>query len=332
MANEPEPGQDPLVSVIMPARNEEKSIGAALDSACNQTYRNLQIIVVDGASTDRTAEIIKHRMVDDPRIELVRNPRAHIPSSLNLALAVARGTFLVRIDAHSTVTTTYVAQLVEHLRHARWGGVGGRKDGVGITAAGRAIAAAMGSRFGVGNSKYHYITEVEEVDHLPFGAYPVDLLRELGGWDETLVANEDFELDYRIRRSGRTLLLDPNIVIKWQCRQSIPDLYRQYARYGSGKADVAFLHPSSMQARHLAAPALVLWLGLAALIGLRRPKYGLLMASPYLAGVTVASLQTAGRLDVATDRKYVPAAFVAMHVGWGLGFWRQTIARLTRRR
>ena len=72
------------------------------------------------------------------------------------------------------------------------GGVGGRKDGVGSTPAGRAIAAVMGSKFGVGNSKYHHSTEVEEVDHVPFGAYPVDVIRDLGGWDEDLVANEDF--------------------------------------------------------------------------------------------------------------------------------------------
>lgn len=328
MTNKPVSDQEHLVTVIIPARNEEASIGAALDSIRSQTYRHLQIIVVDGASTDRTAEIVKRQMVEDPRVELVTNPRANIPSSLNLALAAARGTWLVRVDAHSTVSSTYVAQLVEHLQEGYWGGVGGRKDGVGITPAGRAIAAVMSSRFGVGNSKYHYATQFEEVDHLPFGAYPVDLIRALGGWDEALVANEDFEFDYRVLRAGRKLLLDPRIVIDWQCRQSIPDLYRQYVRYGRGKADVVLLHPKSMKARHLAPVALVLWLALAAAVGVRRPCRGLLLASPYLIATAASSARTAGRLSDPACTRFVPAAYVAMHVGWGIGFWAQLASRI----
>lgn len=330
MATEPVPGQEPLVTVIIPARNEEKTIAAAIDSARDQTYRNLQIVVVDNASTDRTAEIVERKVADDPRVELVRNPHISIPSSLNLAVAEARGIWVVRIDAHSTVTPTYVAQLAEHLATGRWGGVGGRKDGVGSTPAGRAIAAVMGSKFGVGNSKYHHSTEVEEVDHVPFGAYPVDVIRDLGGWDEDLVANEDFEFDYRLRESGRKLLLDPNIVIKWECRQSIADLFRQYLRYGRGKADVVLLHPDSMKPRHLAAACLAPWFGLAALIGLRRPGGGLLMALPYLVAVTIASVRARGRVD-ADARKYVPAAFVAMHMGWSVGIWDELAARSLKR-
>ncbi len=316
-----------LVTVIIPARNEEASIGAALDSVSGQSYRNLQIVVVEGGSTDRTAEIIRSRIESDPRIEMLSNPRPHIPSSLNLALGAARGVWLVRVDAHCTIRSTYVAQLVARLREGEWGGVGGRKDGVGVTSAGRAIAAVMASRFGVGNSKYHYATAVEEVDHLPFGSYPVDLVRKLGGWDERLVANEDYELDYRVRQSGERLLLDPQIVIEWECRQSVPDLYRQYVRYGRGKADVAALHPASMKARHAAAPVLVAWLGLATVVALRRPGRGLAMASPYLAALTAASVRVGGRLDAGRDAVHVPAAFVAMHVGWGLGFWTGLITR-----
>jgi succinoglycan biosynthesis protein ExoA len=310
-----------LVTVIIPARNEESSIEAALGSVRGQTYTNLQIVVVDGGSSDQTAELIKAAMDEDPRVELLSNPRPNIPSSLNLALDAARGVWLVRVDAHSSVGPTYVEQLVNRLREGNWGGVGGRKDGVGVVPAGRAIAAAMGSRFGVGNSKCHYATEVEEVDHLPFGAYPVDLARKVGGWDEELVANEDFEFDYRLRQAGERLLLDPAIVINWQCRQSARDLYRQYVRYGKGKVDVALLHPESMRARHAAPPLLVAWLALAAATAGRRPGRGLVMASPYLAALALASVRTARRLEHPGDRPHVPLAFVAMHVGWGVGFW-----------
>ena len=321
------PDTGDLVTVLVPARNEESSIEAALDSIARQTYSRLQVVVVDDGSTDRTAEIVRSRMSDDPRIELVTSRRAGIPAALNQGLDVARGTWLVRVDAHATVAPSYVSRLVGHLRDGMWGGVGGRKDGHGETAAGRAIAAAMGSRFGVGNSKYHYATEVEEVDHLPFGAYPVDVVRRMGGWDERLVANEDYEFDFRLRDSGERLLLDPGIVIEWECRQSVPELWRQYLRYGRAKADVAVLHPGSLQPRHLAAPLLVAWMAAATVVAIRRPRAAIAMVSPYLAAVAAASLVTSRRLDRREDAAHLPAAFVAMHVGWGVGVWRGLVRR-----
>src|SRR5215218_5141519 len=189
-------GATDLVSVIVPARNEERSIGVTLDALRAQDYRDLQIIVVDGGSTDGTVGVVERHMAEDPRIELVHNPRQTIPVALNVALARARGRWLVRMDAHSTVDPGYVSAAVARLREGCWGGVGGRKDGIGTTPAGRAIAAALGSRFGVGGSVYHYGTDEQHVDHVPFGAYRTELVRRLGGWDERLEANEDFEFDY----------------------------------------------------------------------------------------------------------------------------------------
>jgi succinoglycan biosynthesis protein ExoA len=322
---------DELVTVIMPARNEEQAIGAALDSVLGQTYEHLQFVVIEGGSTDRTRAIIEERQQQDPRLEMVTNPKPSIPISLNMGLAAARGRWLVRVDAHSTVPATYVADLVARLREGTWAGVGGVKPGVGITPAGRAIAAAMSSRFGVGNSKYHYATTELEVDHLPFGAYPVDLLREVGGWDENLTTNEDYELDYRLRERGGRLLLDPSVVINWQCRQSVPDLYRQYVRYGRGKADVAMLHPTSLSARHIVAPALVAWLALALLRAPRHPTQAALMVAPYAAGVAVATQKTRSALEDDADWVHLPAAFTAMHVGWGYGFWAGLVRGLARR-
>ena len=314
-----------LISVVIPARNEQDHIGATLDAVCAQTKTNLQIIVIDNASTDRTAEIVHARAADDDRIELLTNPEVSIPKSLNLALQHARGRWFVRVDAHSTVPRDYVEKATRRLEEGRWGGVGGRKDAVGITAAGRAIATAMASPFGVGNSVYHYGTRVQTIDHVPFGSYDTALLRELGGWDENLVANEDYELDYRLRRAGHELLFDPDISISWQCRQSIPDLWRQYRRYGRGKADVARLHPESLGLRHLAAPALVAAWSFALLPGKRRRRRLASAVAPYVTALAFATARAMPTLDARASRGALPAAFAAMHIGWGVGFWEQII-------
>ncbi|CAN5778815.1 glycosyltransferase family 2 protein [soil metagenome] len=320
--------EEELVTVVVPALNEERSLGPCLDSVRRQDHRRLQIVVVDGGSTDGTEAIVQRHMAEDDRVELLHSPRQNIPTSLNLALAEARGRFLVRVDAHSIVQPSHVRLAVARLVEGSWGGVGGRKDGVGRTAAGRAIAAAMGSPFGVGNSVYHHGTSVQEVDHIPFGAYPVDLARQLGGWDEGLTANEDFEFDYRVRKSGRALLFDPEIVITWECRQRIRDLFDQYRRYGSGKLDVVRKHPESMSVRHAVPPAFVAYALAAGLVSVRRPARLLGLLAPYGLAVAAASMQAGRELDSAADRAFVPGAFVAMHVGWGLGFWSRLLSTL----
>jgi hypothetical protein len=310
-----------LVTVVIPARDEEAFIGPCLDSVLAQDEERLQVIVVDGASRDRTCDIVRQYAGRDARVELLHNIDGIIPKSLNIALRAARGTWLVRIDAHATVPPGYVKGIVTHLRTGRWGGVGGRKDGVGVTPAGRAVAAAMASRFGAGNSTYHFGTRVQTVEHIPFGAYPTSLLRALGGWNEALRVNQDFELDYRVRQSHHDLLFDPALVVAWHCRQSIRTLFRQYRRYGQGKAFMISLNPRSTRLRQLAAPGLVAGciVGVTLLPLLRWPAP--LMFGSYALGLAMASLITARAIPDRRARVRVPLAFLAMHTGWGLGFW-----------
>ena len=314
-------GDRELVTVIVPAHDEAGFLSACLASIRAQDYPDLQIVVIDSASTDSTPDIVRRHRDEDERVELVQVDRTGIPVALNRGLARARGRWLVRVDAHSTVPETYVRTAVTRLREGCWGGVGGRKDGVGRTPAGRAVAVAMSSRLAVGNSTYHFGTRAQEVDHLPFGAYPVALVRELGGWDESLVANEDFEFDYRLRGTGGRLLFDPDLVISWHCRQSIPALFRQYRRYGRGKVDVAVLHPRSLGPRHLAPPLFVAYLVGALALAPRRPVLAQALLAPYAVAVVGESVRLAPRLHRRTEQARIPVAIVAMHVGWGLGFW-----------
>jgi succinoglycan biosynthesis protein ExoA len=321
---------DDLVTIVVPARNEEKGIRACLDSILAQDHEALEVIVVDGMSTDSTPAILAEYARRDPRVRVLTNELRVIPVSMNLALAAASAPWLVRVDAHSVVPTDYVRLAMEHLGTGLYGAVGGRKDGVGRSPAGRAIAAVMGSRFGVGGSTYHFGEEVQAVEHVPFGAYPVALLREMGGWDETFLVNEDFELDYRLRLAGHTLLFDPRLRIDWECRQAVGDLYRQYRRYGGGKAATAFKHPASLRGRHLAPPLLVLNLAVAGAVALRRPVLGALLAAPYVAVVAAGTATTVPEVAPGS-RRYVAPAFAAMHVGYGIGFWRGAVASLRAR-
>ena len=321
----------PLVTVVIPARNEESSIGPCLDSVLAQDWTNLQVLVVDGDSEDGTVAVLRRYAEQDPRVAVLSNPRRLIPISLNIAVSHAKGEWLVRIDAHAKVPADYVRLAVQQLMTGRYGAVGGRKDGVGRTAEGKAIAAVMASRFGVGGSTYHHGTERATVDHVPFGAYPTALVRELGGWDENLRVNQDFEFDYRVRQSGHDILFHPALHIEWESRQSIADFARQYHRYGGGKVHVLAKHPRSASPRHLAAPALIIECALAAgFLLARRPGRALAVMSPYAVALSVATAKTIGTVEPEA-RRYVAPAFAAMHLSWGWGFWRALLKRAGRR-
>lgn len=324
-----EPSRSKLVTVVVPALNEESALGACLDSILCQSYEWIEVLVVDGGSRDGTRELVHARAARDARVRLLDNPARIVPAALNVALAAARGTWLVRVDAHAAIPTDYVERAVTHLATGCWGGVGGRKNGIGRTSAGKAIAAAMASRFGVGNSTYHHGTDVQTVEHVPFGAYPVGLVRRLGGWDERFAVNQDFEFDYRVRQLGHELLFDPSLEISWECRQSMGALYRQYRRYGAGKVAVAAAHPKSVRPRHLAAPTLVALLsaaGAAAMLGFRWVPAA--VVGPYGAVLLVAAAKSAPQVEGTPGKLLLPVAFAAMHVGWGVGFWRGVLGRI----
>jgi succinoglycan biosynthesis protein ExoA len=321
------PSED-LVTVVVPARNEENGIGECLKSILSQDHRRLQVLVVDGRSEDGTRAAIQEAARGDDRVEVLDNPQRTIPHALNIALREARGRWLVRVDAHSTVPHGYVSRAVAHLRSGRWGGVGGRKDAVATTPAGEAIAVVLGSPLGVGGSVYHHGQEVRPVDHIPFGAYPTALLEAIGGWDERILANEDFELDHRLRLAGHELLFDPELRIAWRSRQSLGDLFGQYRRYGRGKALVALKHPGSLRVRHMAPPLFVAGVALTPLLH-RRAFGGLTLA--YACFVGAASAALARRLEKGRARRYLPGVFASMHLGYGIGFWESLVIEPVRR-
>lgn len=316
-----------LVSILMPVRNEEAAIAGALASALAQTYEPIEVLVVDGRSTDRTREVVSQIAARDPRVRLLDNPKQAISPALNVGLAAARGAFIARMDGHATVNPEYVEIGVGHLQaDPSVAAVGGQKVGVAESATGKAISLALSSPFGVGDSINHYATQVQETDHSSFGVYRTDVARSVNGWDEELVANEDVDFDFRILAQGHRILYDPDMIINWHVRETVRDLGRQYRRYGRGKgAMVAKNGMGAIRARHLAAPALVAALAVAGGLAVAgHPKLALGLVAPYATAVTAAGAATylAGRKEQSEAAPWaVPAAFVAMHSSWGLGFF-----------
>lgn len=92
--------KDPLVSVIIPAYNCEKYIDEAISSVINQTYRNLEIIVVDDGSTDGTWKKLQNHKKLDKRVHIFKNDKnLKIVGTLNFALSQSHGEYIARMDS-----------------------------------------------------------------------------------------------------------------------------------------------------------------------------------------------------------------------------------------
>jgi cellulose synthase/poly-beta-1,6-N-acetylglucosamine synthase-like glycosyltransferase len=283
-------------------------------------------------SDDGTREIVNEVANGDPRVRLVDNPERITPAALNRGLNEAAAPVLVRIDAHASPSPEYVERIYSHFLGGDFAGVGGVKEATpGSSLTSKLIAAALSSPLGVGGSKYHYASEPQLVDHIPFGAYKVDFLRSIGGWNPRALVNQDFELDYRIRKAGGTLLLDPAIHTGWKSSQTIRDFAHQYRRYGSGKALVAALHPKSLKLRHLAPVAnLIVLAGSVVAVLIWRSWLPLLVDVPYVALLCASAFDRNVKVLGAKARVQAPFVFGVMHVSWGYGFIKRAFQILTR--
>ena len=320
----------PAVSVLMVVLNEETHLARAARSVLDQTYSDVELLIIDGGSSDRTPAIMRTLAAQDRRVRLLRNPARVIPAGLNVGLSAAQGDYVARLDGHSIWAPTVVERGLEVLEGAeQCAGIGGRRRGVGHDRRGRAIAEALGSRLGVGNSIYHYGTEPAETDHATCGLYRTAVARAVGGWDEGLPVNEDVDFDHRIRRSGWKIRFEPAMETSWVVQSDLRKLFRQYRRYGRGKSQMIRKNGwQAIRARHTAAPALVTTTVAGALLAALTRRW-VVLAPTAAYGIALAGAARATRpRDTDTSFSVFLAALSAMHFGWGLGFLEEQVLRL----
>jgi succinoglycan biosynthesis protein ExoA len=328
----------PTVTVIMPVFNEAATIASALAAALAQDYPpdRLDVLIVDGGSSDGTLDVVRALAGDHPRVRLLHNPARQQAHGLNLGIADARGAVIVRVDGHTLVAPDYVRRCVQHLEATGAEHVGGPQRAAGHTPLVRAIAAAYRSPFGV-PSRFTTAARAGFTDTVYLGAWPRAVFAQVGGFNTDLAANEDYEHSYRIRQAGGRVYLAPDIRSEYVPRQTLNGLARQFFRYGRGKCQMLTLHPRSARPRHLAAPAFLAALAGGALVApfsrAVARLWGALLAAYGLASA-VASLDAARRGGW-DHLPRLPVIFAAMHLAWGAGFWielgRQLVAERRRR-
>lgn len=319
------------VSVVIPCYNEERYIGKALESLIEQyDAGRYEIVVVDGMSEDRTREVVAEFAAAHPGVVRVfDNPQRSIPAALNIGISRARGEVIARMDAHSAPAANYVRRCVELLRD-RQAAVAGMSLSIrpgAETRTARAVALAVAHPFGIGDAKYRTVQGGESaqvVDTVPFGSFRKSTWETVGGFNEELLTNEDYEFYYRIRQRGGRILMDESAACSYFARATIKDLARQYARYGGWKARMIKMHPRSIRLRQMVAPAFVAALLVLGAVGVWwTPALWLLLGAvvaPYAALSLFFALKLARRAGELSLLPLLSLAFFVIHTTWGASF------------
>ena len=309
-----------LATVVVPMRNEEEFIVPCVESLlANDAAGSIEFLVYDGESTDQSAELIRRLMLRDSRITLLPNPRRIQAAAFNDAIQRARGRYFLRADAHSLYPVHYIGECIRLLEETGASNVGGVVLARGRDTFSAAVAAAVSSKFAVGDAQYRVATKPGWVDTIFPGAWRIETLRQLGGMREDWKVNEDAEMNMRLRQSGGRIYLDPNLRPTYFVRSSVSGLIRQYARYGFWRARTLLEHPGSLRWRQVVAPAFVISL-LAAWPLMR--QFGWL-AGLHLLLYAAAALTVSVAIAIRTSWRMLPLLpliFFIIHVSWGTGF------------
>lgn len=319
----------PDVTVIVPCYNEQDTIHLLLASLCNQTYKlaDFEVVIADGMSSDRTREVISEFHQANPQLTLriVDNPRRNIPAGLNCAIAAAQGKWIVRLDAHSMPCPDYLERSVAALERGLGDNVGGVWDirPLGKSAQARAIAAVAAHPLAVGDAHYRHGSRPQLTDTVPFGAYARTLIDRIGGYDEALLTNEDYEFNTRVRLNGGRIWLDPAIRTVYFARSNLGALWRQYWRYGFWKARMLRSYPQSLRWRQAIPPLFVAGLFTGTILAIFWPLARYMLVGVillYLLILVGAGLQIAWKKNDLALLPVVPMAIAVMHLAWGSAF------------
>jgi glycosyltransferase involved in cell wall biosynthesis len=330
------------VSVILPVRNEAKSLPALLTSLLQQDFpaNRFEIIVADGVSTDNTRDIVRNFASKSPvTITLVDNPGIRSGPGRNAGVGVARGEYILFIDGHCHIPSTQLLRDTILLFKQTQADclcrpqplLAPTKSGFGA-----AVAAVRASVLGHGRDSLIYdMTRSGFVDPASSGAaYRRSVFTKLGAYDQSFDACEDVEFNTRVRKSGMSAYTDPRLAVFYEPRSSLSSLIRQMLRYGRGRAKLVFKHPDCASPGQLAPPLLTLWIAGALLASVSPIHIAAwvrwTLFAPialYLVSMLFSSLflarKLAGRIFY-----HAPAIYLAIHIGLGIGIWTETIRRV----
>jgi glycosyltransferase involved in cell wall biosynthesis len=326
----------PAVSAVIPCRNERSHIEACVRSVLQQRAvpGGFEVIVADGMSDDGTRGILARLAREDPRLRVIDNPARTTARGMNLGIQHARGEFIAIMGAHNQYAPDYLAASLNVSRATGADNVGGSMVCRGETWLQQAIAVAHHSPFSVGGARWHNVAYEGPADTVFGGFYRRETFDRIGHFDESLLRNQDDELNLRLTLAGGKIWHSPKIRSTYCPRSGLMALFRQYLQYGYWKVAVMKKHRRPASLRHVVPGAFVLALAVLPLAGI---FYGPLVFLwlGLLAAYAIANLSAATSAAARHGWRFLPPLpliFACYHFGYGIGFVRGICGFLILRR
>lgn len=317
----------PAVSVVIPCRDEERFLEACLDSLIANSYPQgrLELLIVDGMSTDQTNIIAKRFTQRYPHIRLLENPKRTIPAAMNTGILQSRGEIILKADAHSIYPSNYIADCVRHLLDFKADMAGGMwviapRENTHIA---RSISLALSHWFASGNAYIKIGSKNPRwADTAAFGCWKRETLNKLGLFDEDLAGSSDMDLNVRLRKAGGKILLVPDIKVTYFADSDLKSLWKHNLSDGVWATYVLKFGKHATSWRHWAPLAFVSSLLVAGILALLLVQAAWVLAG--LCGVygvlsLAASVQLSLRMNTLEYLRTLPIVFATRHVAHGLG-------------
>lgn len=240
-------------SIVIPTYNEENYINNCIHSILQQDYdlSKVEIIIVDGGSTDNTLSIVKLMAKENDRIKIVNNPVKKTPNALNIGIKTSSNEIVVILGAHTTIDKFFLFHNNKYLNETDAKVVGGTQINLGKGFMQQAIGLAMQSPFAMASAKYRWSKKPQYVDTVVYGAYRKEVFNEIGFFEDKFTISEDAELNWRIRKQGYKIYFSPEIKTFYYPRKSLKAFFKQMFRYGILRVNVLKKHSDSIKYYHL---------------------------------------------------------------------------------
>lgn len=309
-------GKPVLISVICPVLNEEKFIKNVLDFFIAAEPEQKELLILDGGSTDNTINVIKPYTDRFDNIKLINNRNKFVPFALNKGISLCRGEIVIRIDAHCIYAPDYFQSILKTFEDSNADIVGGPTRIIAESDFQKAVAFAMTSKLGIGDSKVHDINYRGLTEHVTFGAWKKVIFSEIGFFDERLIRNQDDEFHYRANASGKKIFLNPDIKLWYHPRENLLKLFLQYFQYGLYKPLVLKKIHSAFRLRHIIPSLFVLYL-----ITIPFLVESLVWFLPILIYILLLIFNVFKMKKQSVKiRLLLPFVFFVIHLGYGTGF------------
>ncbi len=238
-------GYAPPVSVVIAAYNEERVIVQTVEALLAGDYPDLEILVVDDGSRDRTSEVVTAAFANEPRVRLFRKENGGKASALNQGIREARGEILISLDADTLFAPDTISRLVRHFADPNVGAVSGNVQ-VGnahnLLTKWQALEYVTSQNF---DRRGYDLLDCITVVPGAVGALRRSAVLGAGGYTHDTLA-EDTDLTWKLHRAGWRIVNDNSAMAYTEAPETLRNLAKQRFRWAFGTLQCLWKHREAL--------------------------------------------------------------------------------------